>query len=240
MTLLLLSLSLAFANTTLSVGIDSGAVRDDLLVSLGFGGAGPAVGGSGRIPIGPGDLDLGADMSLRVLSSSYGQLAFSGAHAVDVRYLLRVSDPIAVGVAGLWSGEVAYLESWDDAHAYWLGSQWLGPAARWSHDGAHTLVELALGIGLVGGLGRPDEGPRLEKQDPLKRPSYWFTAPVQGERWATAATCQNARLDLRLMPADESRHWVVGLDTRLVRTTEPVLAIDLGATAWIGRTWGSR
>ena len=238
MNALLLALSVAFAEATVAVGIDSGAVRDDLLVSLGFGGAGPWLGGSGRVPIGPGDLDLGADMSLRVLSSTYGQLAFSGAHAVDVRYLLRASDSFAIGPAAVWSGEVAYLESWDDAHAYWIGSQWFGPAARWVHDRKRSRVELAFALGLFGGLGRPDEGPRLEKQDPLKRLSYWFTAPVQGERWATLGTCQNALVDVRLSPRE--RHWAVGLDTRLVRTTVPAIAVDLGATAWIGHTWGSR
>jgi hypothetical protein len=237
---LLLGLSTAFGEGTLAVGLDSGAVRDDLLVSLGFGGAGPWLGGFGRIPIGPGDLDLGADMSLRLLSSSYGQIAFSGVHDVDVRYLLRASDSVGIGVAGVWSGAVNVLESWDDAHAYWLGSQWVGPAARWARDGRRSRVELALAVSLFGGLGRPDDAPRLEKQDPLKRISYWFTAPVQGERWATLASCQNALFDVRLSPGDDDRKWAMGLETRVVRTTEPVIAVDLGATAYVGHTWGKR
>jgi hypothetical protein len=240
MSVLLLAVSTALAGTTLGVGIDSGAVRDDLLVSLGFGGAGPWIGGTGRIPLGPGDLDLGADLSLRVLSSSDGQIAFSGVHDADVRYLLHASDSVGIGIAGVWSGVVDVLESWDDAHAYWLGSQWVGPAARWRLDARRSRVELALALGFVGGLGRPEDAPRLEKQDPLKRISYWFTAPVQGERWMTPATCQNALFDVRLSPRDDDRHWVMGVETRLVRTTEPVIAVDLGATAWVGRTWGKR
>jgi hypothetical protein len=240
MIVLLLAVSTALAGTTLGVGIDSGAVRDDLLVSLGFGGAGPWIGGGGRIRLGPGDLDLGADVSLRVSSSSYGQIAFSGVHDADVRYLLRASDSVGIGIAGVWSGVVDLLESWDDAHAYWLGSQWVGPAARWTLDARRSRVELALAVGLVGGLGRPEDAPRLEKQDPLKRVSYWFTAPVQGERWTSLPTTQNALLDVHWSPHDEGRKWAAGLDTRLVRTTEPVIAVDLGATAWVGRTWGKR
>jgi hypothetical protein len=43
-----------------------------------------------------------------------------------------------------------------------------------------------------------------------------------------------------MLGADDDHHWSYGLDTHLLRTTEPVIAVDLGLTLWAGLTWGRR
>jgi hypothetical protein len=171
------------------------------------------------------------------------QFAVSGTNAIDARWLLPVTGAVDLGPAAVWDARMNLLDDWDDAHGYWLGAQWVGPAARWTRDlGAHHL-EVAMGAGLVGAVGRPPEPPRLEKQDPLQQPLFWLVGPARGERFTTIATTQAVRLDAMLaLPRPEGRDggWVLGVDTRLVRTTLPAIAVDLGTTAWIGRSWGTR
>lgn len=240
LSLLLLLTGAAAAATSARIGIDAGAVREDLLVPLGFGGGGLHLGGAWSARVGSGLLDLRANVGLRLLSTHYGQIAISGSHSLDARWLLPVAPSIGIGPAFVWDARMNYLESWDDAHGYWFGNQWLGPAARFVDDpGGRRPKELAIALGLVGAAGRPDDAMRLEKQDPLKRVSYWFTGPVQNERWVSIATCQAVRLDA-MLGADEDHRWSYGLDTHFVRTTEPVIAVDLGATLWAGFRWGYR
>jgi hypothetical protein len=236
----LVLLGAAHAGAGARIGVDTGAVRDDLVVPLGFGGGGIHVGGAASTRVASGLLDLRLDVGLRLLATRYGQIAFSGAHRADARWLTSVTPTFAVGPAVLWDSRMDYLESWDDAHGYGFGSQWIGPACRWvieRSDGRP--IELAAAFALVGAVGRPEDAPPLEKQDPLKRPSYWLVGPTENERWVTLATFQAVRVDA-MLGGDAEHRWAYGLDTHLVRTTESAVAVDVGAALWLGRTWGRR
>lgn len=111
------------------VGLHSAAVRDDLLVPLGFGGGGFRLGGRLAFDAGPGALDLRADLSPRLLATRFGQAALSLDHGVMLRYLVPLAgDRLQLGAALVEDSRLNYLEAWDDAHAYGFGSQWFGPA----------------------------------------------------------------------------------------------------------------
>ena len=224
------------------VGLHSAAVRDDLLVPLGFGGGGLRVGGRGAFALGPGEIDLRADLSPRLLATRYGQLALSVDHGAMLRYLLPLpGDCLELGAALTEDSRLNYLQSWDNAHGYGFGSQWLGPAVRLDAGevGARRL-ELELEFGLVGAVGRPP-GYRYAKQDPLKRPLVWLAGQDGGgEYLTTVADHQAARLGLALEQATGPEHagrWSQGIDLRLARVTDPI-AVDMSATAWIARQWG--
>jgi hypothetical protein len=231
------------AATGLRAGIESGALREDLIVPLGFGGGGLHLGAVASTPAGPGLLDLRAGLGLRLLSTRFGQAAASLGTTADVRWLGSLSDAVGLGPAFVWDAHMNYLESWDDAHGYWVGSQWLGPAVRVTHElGGGPELEAAFAVALVGGVGRPPEI-RTEKQDPLKNVGFWLVGPTRGERFVTVDELQVMRLDLAVTlgrPEPGRGRWAVGADTHLVRTTTPRIAVDLGLTAWVGRAWGKR
>jgi hypothetical protein len=174
---------------------------------------------------------------MRVLFDDAGNPAMSNGHGIDARWLVPVSGAVALGPALVWDGRVAHFFDWDDAHAYWLGDQWVGAAIGWSRPMREGDLDVSLVVALVGAVGRPEDGPRLDKQDPLARFSYWFTAPTQNERWVGPGTFQAARADARLPISDR---WSVGLDARFARTTEVALTTELGAHVWTGATWGAR
>jgi hypothetical protein len=233
----------AHAATGLRAGIESGALREDLIVPLGFGGAGLHLGAVASTPAGPGLLDLSGGLGLRLLSTRYGQAAASFGTTADVRWLGALSDKVGLGPAFVWDAHMNYLESWDDAHGYWVGSQWIGPALRVTQDlGGGPEIEVAFAVALAGAVGRPPEI-RTEKQDPLKNVGFWLVGPTRGEQFVTVDELQVLNLDLSvLLGSPEPGHgrWTVGAETHLVRTTTPTLAVDLGFTAWVGRAWGNR
>ena len=69
----------------------------------------------------------------------------------------------------------------------------------------------------------------------------WVTGTTKGLEGTTIASCQAVRIDTVLgLPRREDRggRWQVGLDTRLLRTSVPEIAVGIGASAWLGRVWG--
>jgi hypothetical protein len=76
----------AFATEVgLHAGMETVAVREDLIVPLGFGGAGLALGGDVSGALGPTWLSSRLDLGGTVLATRYGQLALSMDHAIDLR-----------------------------------------------------------------------------------------------------------------------------------------------------------
>lgn len=225
------------------VGVEGGGVRDDLLASLGYGGAGPRIGGTLDVGAGPVDLSVDLGGGVRLLANRFGHIAAAVDHQVDVAATWRAGGGPwtgGVGLAAAWDARMSYFTRWDDAHGYWLGAQWLGPAGRVGGPVGRTDLELGLAFAVIGGAGRPPEY-HWRKQEPLRQPGYWFSAPVQNERFYAIDQLQAVRLEGTVtLPGTGHGRWQVGLDTRLVHIDEPATAIDVAATAYFGRVWGNR
>lgn len=229
------------------MGLRGDVVRDDLLVPLAFAGPGLQLQGFYRGWVGPGVLTTRADLGFAFLFNRYGHQAGTLTYSADAAWTftaLRASTwHVALGPALALDSRISLLFSWDDAHAYWLGSQWLGPAARFMSRLTGTWrMEASAALALLGFEGRPPSY-RYKKQETSTHLGYYFTQPQRSEKFVLVDELQTFRLDLAVRRADYDRFdvgrgWAFGLDLRMARASEPATNINLSACLYASRAWG--
>lgn len=229
------------------VGLRGDAVREDLLVPLTFSGPGLRLMLGYRGLVGPGLLAISGDVGMSMLWNRYGHTGATLDHNVDAAWTLRVLRAmgwhLALGPQIALDSRFNYIFSWDDAHAYWLGSQWLGPAFRAEGRlSERWRWEARASFALLGFEGRPPTY-RYHKQEIRPSFTYFFTQPNSSESFVTLADLQVVRLDVAVRRAAYTgsgvgRGWSFGLDARLARTGIPVTNINLGACLYAARAWG--
>jgi hypothetical protein len=232
-----------------SAGMRGDSVREDLVVPLTFSGPGVRFSAGYRGELGPGLLAANGEMGMAFLWNRFGDQAVAIDHDVDVAWTVPVrrtgTSHWAVGPMIALDGRFNYLFSWDDAHAYWLAAQWLGPAARYGRRlGERWRLEARASLALVGWEGRPPTY-RYRKQETRPSVTYPFTQPYGAESFVTPADLQLVRLDVAVRHSpytgsDVGRGWSFGLDTRFARTGIPVTNINLSVCIYAARAWGMR
>jgi hypothetical protein len=230
-------------------GLRADSVREDLVVPLTFSGPGVRLLAGYRGEIGPGLLAVDGAVGFAFLFNRYGHQAAAIDHDVDVAWTVPVRRTTvshwALGPMLALAGRFNYLFSWDDAHAYWLAAQWLGPAARYGRRlSERWRVEARAALSVLGFEGRPPTY-RYHKQETRPSATYPFTAPYGTESFVTVKDLQAVRLDVAFRRtvytgSDVGRGWSFGLDTRFIRTGIPVTNINLTVCAYAARAWGIR
>lgn len=229
------------------VGLRGDLVREDLLVPLAFAGPGLEIGFGYRGWVGPGVLAARADWGLVAVFNRFGHPGITMTYGAEATWTLTVFRALdwhlALGPALVWDSRMSLLISWDDAHGYWLGSQWLGPAARvvgrvsdaWRLEGSAALA-------LFGFLGRPPSY-RYRKQEASFHLGYYFTSAQRSESFVMLDDLQALRLDVAMRRArydrfDVGRGWAFGLDYRLARAGVPDTNINMSLCFYAKRAWG--
>jgi hypothetical protein len=220
-----------------------GAVRDDLVVPLGFGGVGFRVGGhyGGTAPLGwwSARLELGA----RYVVERYGHPGYVVDYGAEVRWPFQLGHGrwfAGLGPALAWDTRMNRLESWDNAHGFWLASEWLGPAVRARGPvGNDWDIEVTSAVALVGFASRP---PELQEhlQDPVDRVSYYLFVPFEDQQFVTVADLQVVRAEVALHPPRRpgaGGAWSFGSDVRFARYDDLAPVVDVSFTTWVGRAW---
>lgn len=232
------------------IGVRLGArattVREDLLVPLTFSGGGPDLGASYRGLVGPGLLDARMEIAAALVGNRFNHLGLTTHHELAAAYRLPLPGAGAWrfalgGVVGESSDSLA-LESWDDAHGYWVGLTFLGPSAsvqrvispRWQ---LHGTAELAL----VGTVGRPSRF-RDNKQDPNARVSYYLTHPFADSGFFAPWNVQLVRFDVAVRRTGSldriGRGWSFGCQGRFTRASEPLPVLVFETVLYAAWTWG--
>jgi hypothetical protein len=230
-----------------SVGLRGDVVRDDLLVPLAFVGPGLQLLASYRGWVGPGILNARADLGAAVVFNRFGHPGLTVSYGALADWTLTVLRAtawhISLGPALALDSRESVIITWDDAHGYWLGSQWLGPAARFMGQvNAAWRLEASAAMALVGFESRPPSY-RKKKQEIRPGVGFFFTQPTQSEKFVMLDELQVFRLELALRRAaydrfDVGRGWAFGLDFRLASTTIPDTNINLSLCLFAGRSWG--
>ena len=236
-------------------GLRGDAVREDLVVPLTFSGPGVRLLALYRGWIGPGLLTVRADVGLAFLFNRYGHIAatldYSAEAAWTARVLRGMGWHLSLGPVVALDSRVNYLYSWDDAHGYWLGSQWLGPMLRHARRlSDRWQLESSASLALLGFEGRPPAY-RYNKQDALTHVDYFFSQPQQSERFVTLADLQVLRIDVAFRHAaydgsatgsevgsEIAGGWAFGIDIRFAQTDVVSTNINLGACLYAARSWG--
>jgi hypothetical protein len=230
----------------LRLGPRATTVREDLLVPLTFSGGGPDLGATYRGLLGPGLLDARSEIALALVANRFGHLGLTLHHALAVAYRLPLPGSLAwrfaLGGAVGESSDSLALESWDDAHGYWVGLGWLGPSASlqgplsagWQLAGT---AELAL----VGTVGRPPRF-RDNKQDANGQISYYTSHPFANSSFFAPWNVQFFRFDIaaRWTPSEDrvGRGWSFGCQGRFVRASEPATILVFETVLYAAWTWG--
>jgi hypothetical protein len=230
----------------LRLGARGTTVREDLLVPLTFSGGGPDIGAAYRGLIGPGLLDTRFEATMALVSNRFGHPGVTLHHSLSAAYRLPLPS------AGLWrfslggvvgeSSDSLALESWDDAHGYWVGLGFVGPSAsvqRQLSEGwqLYGTAELAL----IGTVGRPPEL-RHNKQDANARASFYLFHPFADSSFFTPWNVQLVRFDFaaRRTSSDDrvGRGWSFGCQGRFTRASEPRTVLVFEAVLYAAWTWG--
>jgi len=235
----------------IGAGLRGDAVREDLVVPLTFSGPGVRLLAAYRGWVGPGLLSARGDLGLAFLFNRFGHIAATLDYNAEVAWTTRVLRGVgwhlSLGPAIALDSRVNYLYSWDDAHGYWLGTEWLGPMVRHTRRVSDRWrLEAGTSLALVGFEGRPPSY-RYNKQDALTHVDYFFTQPQRSERFVTLADLQVLRIDVAFRhaaygapdPSSEiGRGWAFGVDVRFARTTVAATNINLGACLYAKHAWG--
>lgn len=218
----------------LSAGLEVESVRDDLLVPLAFSGPGAAFGVGLVVPLGPGTLVSRAGFGFAVVFDRLGFFGGALRYGADVSWLVPLgSSGVDLGLTLALDTRVNYFYRWDDAHSYWLGTQWLGPAVRARRSLGHSLSLTVLGqLAAVGFAGRPPPD-RLVKQEGVDRFAYYFSAPHTDERLVSVDRLQLFRLEGAL---EWSSGWALVLQLRSTSSQLSAPTFALSATAAVRRT----
>ncbi|MCC6619952.1 MAG: hypothetical protein IT385_01775 [Deltaproteobacteria bacterium] len=219
-------------------------LREDLLVPQAHTGSGLGLALRYAGAVGDGALRLELGVGARYLRAQHDAQALAFYHGLRARYGVTLQSgawALRLGPALGWETDVAYLETWDDGHAYWVTDRWLGvageAATRLSRCWALSLeVELAL-VAIQSRLPRTP----THQQDELDAFAFWFSAPQRDPRFTWIGETQRARISAELWRSDSKTAvlagWGLGADVRLVHASWPasLVILELGLrfmTAW--------
>lgn len=219
------------------------AIRDDLLVPWAFQGPDVEIGGHYLGRIGPGlafaDLRAGAMIGW----NHAGQPALSLEYGVHAGWLglIGTDGPsvYAVGPVLGADGDMFYLESWDDAHGYWLGAHWLGVAARGAWPVGRHRIDATARTSLLGWYTRPPEY-RYDKQDPLVRPLWVIAQPQEDGTFGWLADWQSVEVTVEVREATDAvvpRGRALGVALGLRHTAAPATAFAFEVTPYASWSW---
>lgn len=163
--------------------------RDDLLVPLRWSGLGFGLRLDWSRTGARGRHDTGLLLPFSIYHNKFGHAGYALGIEAGYAYVRRLSGPGTHGSFALggrlgWDLYDGFYESWDEEHAYWFSSLWLGPRLAWSGALGRD-ARLTLDLPLVAGVARPPRY-RLNKTDPLTRLGFHLVDTQKGMTFAAA------------------------------------------------------
>jgi len=220
--------------------------RDDILVPRALSGPRLALGPRYAAALGPGVLFAQWHIAAAYELDRDGNQGVAFDHALNAEYLFPFAQgsllPQALGPALGWDTDIAAIVSWDDAHAYWIASRWLGAGWRavaptWAGYRWRFAAELPL----LALLSRPP-GYRSNKQDAMTHLGFYFFDVHSDPDVAWLAQLQQLRASLDLWHGRSTglvpEGWAVGSEIRVAHAVEPASAWAVRATLRFSMSWG--
>jgi hypothetical protein len=221
--------------------LGSTSARDDLLVPLGF--TGPAIGLGARYSLAAGRQRAEAELQLGIglLHNRFDHQAEQLSHGLAAGYRYTLANGSELGGIVRWHDELSYLESWDDAHGYWLSQLVVGVTARDARMlRSAVALEMSADLALFGVVSRPPAR-RTNKQDALTHVGYHIDRLGEGTQLAWIGNTQSLRIEsiarFRTGARPTGSGLGVGLFATLARTTvapEPYTLLAAGVVCGFG------
>ena len=221
--------------------LGSTSARDDLLVPLAF--TGPAVGLGARYSLAAGRqrADVELQLGIGLLHNRFDHQAEQLAHGLAAGYRYTLPNGSELGGIARWHDELSYLESWDDAHGYWLSQLVVGATARDTRMLSSAMaLETRAELALLGVVSRPP-GRRTNKQDALTHFGYHVDRLGDGARLGWIGNTQSLRIEsiarFRAAGRPAGTGLGIGLFAAIARTTvapEPYMVLVGGVMCGFG------
>jgi hypothetical protein len=211
------------------LGVGSLSVREDLLVPYAFTGPDVRTLAGYTLRTGPDALAVALDFGLAPVftrASDFGVVVHHGLEAGYLRRALtRPAHQLEVGPLLRFNHELALLDSWDDAHGYWLDVLMLGFALRHATPlWAKGTLESQGSLLLLGLASRPPPR-RLNKQDALTHADYHVNRLGQSPDFAWPGKPLVAHIEgvvrLRRSAQPSGTGFGIGAETRFSHAPQP-------------------
>lgn len=239
----------AQARHGVQAGVAAGfhAFRDDVLVPLAFSGPRVALAPRYFAALGPGLLVTDAELGVAYVLDREGARGGVLSWALHARYLLPLYEGcwhVMLGPLVGSDNDVLVVSEWDDAHAHWVGTTWVGPSVRaWRWLDDTWRMDLSGELALVGLQSRSPSG-RRPKQELYPDLGLPFRDSTRDPRLGSFLEWQVARasIDLHATPfrSRVPTGWGIGGEVTLAHATEPELAFAFTASLRASYTWGFR
>jgi hypothetical protein len=188
--------------------------REDLIVPLGFNGPGLSLGSTYTRQGEEGLIRALFSFSAGYLKNRYSHEAYVIRFELHPSWVRKLTQHYRFG--DLWGGvslpiqmNNLFLESWDDAHLYWLTTYSLAPAIEWQKQiSQRDKAVVRMEVPLVGLVSRPPAY-RHNKQDALSHWTYHFTEPHRSLHLETPETYRG--LFVRIGLTHEMGHSLLNL-----------------------------
>lgn len=224
-----------------------GTSRDDILVPRALSGPRLALGPRYAAALGPGLLFAEWHLAATYELDRDGNQGVAFDHALDAEYLFPLAQGSALlhalGPALGWDTDIAAIVSWDNAHAYWIASRWLGAGWRAVTPAWATGYQwrFAAELPLIALLSRPPEY-RRNKQDAMTHPGFYFFDVHGDPDLAWVAQLQQLRASVDLWHGAGqgliAEGWAVGSEIRVVHAVDPASAWAVRTTLRFSMSWG--
>lgn len=219
--------------------------REDLVVPLGFHGPSLSLGSVYRRQAEESLIHIRFDFSIGYLKNRYSHEAYVIKMELHPSWVRKLTHHDRYGC--LWGGislpmqmNNLFLESWDDAHLYWLTTYSLAPAVEWhkeisQRDGAVFRMEVPI-ISLV---SRPPAY-RHNKQEALTHWTYHFTEPNRALHLQTPETYRGVFLRILLMRRMGRSLLSLGCEFQYHYCSEPQAIRAMNTTITLSYQWRIR
>lgn len=228
-----------------AVGIGVHSARDDTLVPLAHTGP--------RLALSPryfGDLGFGllfADgrFAMAYVLGAEGEEGLTSIWGLHAGLLFQLdagaNHALSLGPAFGWDNETFYFGDWDDAHAYWLGTLWLGPRMHnYRRLNERWRADFDVQIALLGFFSRPPAY-RYHKQETSDDVLAYFEWPTHDLRPGWFGDFQVLRASIEFFRSKRRGPVPTGLglgvETSFSHASSPDDVLSFEALARCSYTW---
>jgi hypothetical protein len=228
-------LGIRFANAIASY-------REDLLVPLGFSGPALSLGSTYRRQ-GNGELiRVSFLFSGGYLKNRYSHVAYVLRLELRPSWVRRMARHDRFG--SLWGGfslpiqmNNLFIESWDEAHLYWLTTYSVAPVIEWQREiSQRNKVAIRMDVPLISLVSRPPAY-RYNKQDALTHWTYHFTKPNRALHLETPETYRGLFLRMGMAHEIGSSLLNLGLEFRYYCCRRPKDIRAMNTSITISYQW---
>ena len=176
--------------------------REDLVVPLGFGGPSLSLGPVYTRQAERSLIHIRLGLPVGYLKNRYDHEAYVLRLELHPSWVTRLTQHNRFG--SLWGGLALpmqmnnlFLESWDDAHLYWLTTYSLAPAIEWQKEiSERNKAVVRIEVPVISLVSRPPAY-RRTKQEALNHWTYHFTQPNRALHFETPDTYRGLVVRMR-------------------------------------------